>query len=99
MADLLIGNFEAKRFHVELLCPLEVIEIEFNAHKSHLNSVHKSSDIKLESGARSRSVWGTTQKKKKNPPLSAGEAGIRELPWGPHSEVIERTYGAQTRSY
>jgi hypothetical protein len=47
MADLLIGNFETKGFNVELLCPLEVIEIEFNAHKSRLDSVHKSSDTKL----------------------------------------------------
>src|SRR5207245_3187232 len=25
-------------------------------------------------------------KEKEKPPLSAGEAGMRELPWGPHSE-------------
>jgi hypothetical protein len=39
--DLLIGNFKAHRFDVELLCPLQILEVEFNTDESRLNPLHK----------------------------------------------------------
>jgi hypothetical protein len=39
--DLLIGNFKTHRFDVELLCPLQIFEVEFNPDESRLNPLHK----------------------------------------------------------
>ncbi|PYX53364.1 MAG: hypothetical protein DMG76_25900 [Acidobacteria bacterium] len=36
-----IGNFKAHRFEIELLCPLQIFEVEFNTHESRLNPFHK----------------------------------------------------------
>ena len=39
--DLLIRNFKTHRFEIELLCPLQIIEVEFNTDESRLNPLHK----------------------------------------------------------
>jgi len=39
--DLLIGNFKTQRFDVELLCPLQILEVDFNTDESRLNPLHK----------------------------------------------------------
>ncbi|MGA7314895.1 MAG: hypothetical protein WBX22_13070 [Silvibacterium sp.] len=39
--DLLIGNFKTHRFDVELLCPVQVFEVELNTDESCLNMLHK----------------------------------------------------------
>ena len=39
--DLLIGNFKTHRFDVELLCSIQVFEVELNTDESCLNTLRK----------------------------------------------------------
>jgi hypothetical protein len=39
--DLLIGHFKTHRFDVELFCPLQIFEVEFNTDESRSNPLHK----------------------------------------------------------
>jgi hypothetical protein len=41
VSDLLIGNIKTHGFDVELLCPLQIFEVEFNTDEWRLNPLHK----------------------------------------------------------